>query len=75
MQLMAKHRSISRRDDQALQLLEEKLGISSPWEGVKPSGGPWAVKISSYLLWQIGLSLFVLTNLGLVGLLAISAKV
>ena len=75
MQLMAKHRSISRRDDDALQLLEKKLGISSPWEEVEPSGGPWAVKTSSYLLWQIGLLLFVLTNLGLVTLLAISAKV
>jgi len=75
MQLMAKHRSISQRDELALRHLESRLGISSPFEEVPLPGGLWAVKISSYRLWQTGLLLFVLTNLGLLVLLAISAKV
>ena len=75
MQLMAKHRSISRRDDRALSQLEKKIGVSSPFEEISPPGGLWAVKISSYQLWQTGLLLFVLTNLGLLIFLATSAKV
>jgi hypothetical protein len=39
MQLMAKHRFLSRRDDEALHVLEKRLGIASPWEGVDVTGG------------------------------------
>ncbi len=75
MQLMARHRSISLTDECALSRLEKRLGISSPFEGVEPPGGLWGAKTSSYLLWQTGLLLFALTNLGLLAVfLATSAK-
>src|SRR5215204_4264738 len=51
MQLMAKHRFLSRRDDEALHVLEKKLGIESPWEGVSMTDGIWGAKISSYSIW------------------------
>jgi hypothetical protein len=74
MQLMAKHRSISRRDDHALRRLEEQLGIHPPFKGIPAPGGLWAVKISSYRLWQAGLSLFVLGNIIILVLVAISVN-
>lgn len=71
MQLMARHRSISSRDEDALMLLEGRLGISSPFAEVESTGGLWGEKISSYKLWQAGLLLFFVTNLGLLVSLAI----
>jgi hypothetical protein len=66
---------VQRRARQRQSGTVEKLGISSPFEEVPLSGGRWAVNISSYRLWQTGLLLFVLTNLGLLVTLAISIKV
>lgn len=40
-QLMAKHRSISGRDEHALSHLEAKLGISSPFREIPLPGGLW----------------------------------
>jgi hypothetical protein len=73
MQLMTKHRFLSRRDDEALHILEEKLGIESPWKGVRVTGGIWGDTISSYSIWQIGLFLLALTNVLLFVFLAVGA--
>jgi hypothetical protein len=74
-QLMSKHRSISGRDERALSHLEAKLGISSPFKDIPLPGSRWATRVSSYLVWRIGLVLFALTNIGLLILLALSVKV
>lgn len=74
MHLMAEKYSMSQRDKCALMRLEEKLGISSRFAKVPPPGRGWAAKITSYKVWQTGLLLFVLTNLGL-ALFVISARV
>jgi hypothetical protein len=75
MQLMAKHRFLSRRDDEALHVLEKRLGIASPWEGVDVTGGIWGDTISSYSIWQIGLFLLAITNVLLFVFLAAGAPV
>ena len=75
MQLMAKHRYIARRDETALRSLEEQMGIASPWSGITVKGSPWSVRISSYVLWQCGLALFAVANLGILPLILFSVAV
>jgi hypothetical protein len=67
MQLMAKHRIISRRDDQAIRELEAELGVTSPLDAMPLSPSLWGGRLSSYLVWQAGLALFAAVDVVVLG--------
>lgn len=71
MQLMAKHRLLSHRDHQAIRALEAELGVTSPLDTMPLSTSVWGGRLSSYLVWQVGLALFAAADVAiLVGVLA-----
>jgi hypothetical protein len=73
MQLMAKHRIISRRDDQAIRELEARLGVASPLDSMPLSPSLWGGRLSSYLVWQAGLALFAVVDVVALGAVVVEA--
>jgi hypothetical protein len=73
MQLMAKHRIISQRDDAAIHELEAALGVASPLDAMPLSPSLWGGRLSSYRVWQAGLALFAVVDLAALWAVAVAS--
>ena len=73
MQLMAKHRIISHRDDVAIRELETALGVTSPLDAMPLSPSLWGGRLSSYLVWQAGLALFAVVDVVALAAVAVAS--
>jgi hypothetical protein len=64
-QFMAKHRHASQRDGRVLAELAERLELSDILEVADEVKSPWLSRRSSYVLWRIGLTVFLLINISI----------
>jgi len=69
MQLMAKHRYLRELDNAWLTVMEKEIGLAPiAARGLEPGEGPrrsLAHRARSYVVWEVGLALFALTNMAI----------